>query len=761
MPDTSSWRPTGELRLTGSRQQRQSGAIFDIVDLAATSQTSNTVAPVEAPHQVEIGRRWIGDLLAVVGFAILTLVFFWPAVTGGAPFSVARGDQTGVYPWAAYANGQSAGEVQADQALLSYPWDASLKSALSQGTIPLWSAGTFDGGYPLYPNGSSAELYPPRIALAAITSPEDALAWFSALNLFFGGLFAYLFARSLRIRRFGAFLTGISWMFASFNVAWLPFAVLAPILALLPLDLLLVRRAWQRKNPTRIVLAGSAIGLTMMAGHIVYMGLTVVIALGYGGCLALDSVFKAWRLEHWRAFRYLLVPAGISVVGLGIAAVTLLPTVENLAQLNRSKFAYSSLYHGNAYGPTLAPPSVLLHAFVPVEAPLTIASLNLNMAFAGTLTACLAIVGFVSRRPGAGIGRILVIIGGLGAIGGPITWLLYHSNPLLQVEGAYGRLFEWWAFGLALLGGLGLDRVLLWIGHSGPVPKHHHNRRPTRPTLFRVFAVGGIVLALTAAQLVHVSNSLTQSFNTFGQSEAFPQTPLITSIQAFQKKEPWPARVAFVTNGNLLLPSSVFQPIMDGNIPQIFAIDQAGGYDSAIPPRTLNLQLVLGGESVKAVLSKPVSGAFLTLFYPTSLRYDLLERTGIAALAAPPALDFGTRLASALPGSTTRYDGKDGQLVVLPNQVGPRIVDRAVVVDSARSSLATFTEPSFDFRGKVVLERSQLDRLPPNQRSVSGSPDGAKVVVTQAGTNNLTLQGHASGSGWLVIPENLGSWMER
>ena len=419
-----------------------------------------------------------------------------------------------------------------------------------QGTIPLWSAGTFDGGYPLYPNGSSAELYPPRIALAAITSPEDALAWFSALNLFFGGLFAYLFARSLRIRRFGAFLTGISWMFASFNVAWLPFAVLAPILALLPLDLLLVRRAWQRKNPTRIVLAGSAIGLTMMAGHIVYMGLTVVIALGYGGCLALDSVFKAWRLEHWRAFRYLLVPAGISVVGLGIAAVTLLPTVENLAQLNRSKFA--------------------LFQSVPRE------RLRAYVGAPERVTPC------VRSGRGSSHDRIAEPQHGIcrdsyGVLG----------DRGLRLASARGRNREDSRHhrrprgdrGTNYLASLSLQpaatgrrcirspvrMVGIWsrtpgrsrIGPSTPVDRPQRSSSQASPQspadvpdTFPCFSRSAeSALALTAAQLVHVSNSLTESFNTFGQSEAFPQTPLITSIQAFQKKEPWPARVAFVTNG--------------------------------------------------------------------------------------------------------------------------------------------------------------------------------------------------------------------
>jgi hypothetical protein len=144
------------------------------------------------------------------------------------------------------------------------------------------------------------------------------------------------------------------------------------------------------------------------------------------------------------------------------------------------------------------------------------------------------------------------------------------------------------------------------------------------------------------------------------------------------------------------------------------------------------------------------------LLYPDSLRYDLLERTGVAALAAPPAVDFRSRLSGAgAPESNTRYAGKDGKLILLsPDGAGPRIVGRVDIVDTARSSLAAFTDPAFDYKQEVVLERSQLDRLPPVQRSVTGNAEGATVEATQVGVNTLALRGHATTPGWLVIPEN-------
>jgi hypothetical protein len=719
----------------------------DVSHAATSDRSDGSVRSKQSQEQ----RPRTGHLAAALLFGILTLIFFWPAMTGGAPFSVARGTQTTIYRWAATANGPAVYEVQSDQALISYPWDASLKSAVDQGTLAFWSAGTFDGGYPLYANGSSAELYPPRLLLAWAASPEHALAWYSALSLFLAGLFAYAFARSLGMRWFGGALAGVSWMFASFNIAWLPFGVIAPVMVLLPLDLLLVRRACQRPTWGSTALAGCAIGFTFMAGHLLYMGLTILIALGYGGCLALSSAVRGWRRERWRACRSFLVPAQASVVGVGIGAITLLPTLDAFSQIDRSLIPYSDLSHNSSpYLPTLAPPSALFHAIVPLSGSLTISSINLDLAFAGTLTACLAIIGVVSRRPGSGLGVVLVVLGGLGAIGGPVTWLLYHSNPLMQVENAYGRLFEWWAFGLAVLGGLGLDLLLAWLGTRQIGNRLTLSFRRTGFTLsWLVLTVGGSVVAVTAVQPISVAGSLTQAFDAHGQSRAFPSTPLISAIQKFQHQEPWPARVMLVTNGTLSPGTTLFQPMMDGNIPQVFDIDQAGGYDSTVPGRVLNLQRVLGGASVVAVLSEPVRGALLSLFYPTSLRYDLLERTGVGAIVAPPATQFGDRLS----GDRTIYSGKDGRLIEIdPSAAEPRIVNRAEVVDTPGEALSAFVDPRFEYTRMVILERSQLERLPPSDHTVSG---GRSIVrTTQVGTNSLTLSGYSTGSGWMVIPEN-------
>lgn len=707
-------------------------------------------------------RRWAGHAAAALLFAVLTVVLFWPAFNGGAPFSTVRQVQTREYPWRAFSGASHRPiTTQGDQAQLSYPWDVALRDALKHGTLPFWNGASFNGGYPLYANGSSGELYPPRLLLAWLdVSPEAAHAWVSALHVFFAGLFAYLFARALTFGWCGAALTGMSWMLASFNIAWLPFAVLAPVMVLLPLNLLLVRRAWHRRTWSAASLAGGVLGITFISGHLLYMSLTVLVALVYGGCLALADVADAWTRERCRATRALAIPAVEALVAAGVGAVVLLPTYLNLQQTSRAQFHYPRLYQAPDVNTSLAPTSALLHTFVPVSTPLTVNGLNREMAFAGAITGALALIGLLSRRPGAGLGRTFVVLAGLGAIGGPVTWLLYHTNPMMRIDGSYGRLLQWWSFGVALLGGLGLDRLLQWLRRSW-TRRVRLTRRQRRSSANKwVFGVAGVVLLASAVQLLVTARDLSPSFDRAGQSRPFPRTSLISAITRFQRQTRWPGRVVLVSevdSKDVLL--NGVKVVMLCNIPLVFGIAHAGGEESSVPPRTSHLVRVLGGENIDLVLHRGLEVATCTLYPSGLLRYDLLARTGVAAIVTPPTLNDADNKPFGLSrygyGLRQRYVGRDGKLFALhPNSARPRVVSEVDVVRDGNASLRTFTRPEYDYQHRVVLERSELERLPRAQRTTRGPRPSSTVTATHVGVNTLTLRGRSSGPGWLVIPQN-------
>src|SRR6266403_4444590 len=124
---------------------------------------------------------------ALVG--LLTLLFFAPLVIGDT-FSTVAGHQTAVYPWRAYPSAYR-DFPQSDQADLNYPWQTFIGHALAQGEFPFWNPHSF-WGEPFFANGSSAVLYPPRLATAAFLSPSVAHDVLSVLHVLLAGLFMFL-----------------------------------------------------------------------------------------------------------------------------------------------------------------------------------------------------------------------------------------------------------------------------------------------------------------------------------------------------------------------------------------------------------------------------------------------------------------------------------------------------------------------------------------------------------------------------------------
>ena len=99
-------------------------------------------------------------LLCLAVIVVLTLLWFAP-VFAGKSYSTVGGHQNAVFPWAATPNGLP-DSPQSDQADLNYPLQSELTTAAHAGTVPWWNPDSF-GGQPLFSDGSSALLYPPKL----------------------------------------------------------------------------------------------------------------------------------------------------------------------------------------------------------------------------------------------------------------------------------------------------------------------------------------------------------------------------------------------------------------------------------------------------------------------------------------------------------------------------------------------------------------------------------------------------------------------
>jgi hypothetical protein len=703
----------------------------------------------------------VGRYRVLVGLVLVatTVAFFAPLFLG-KHFSTVPDTEASVPPWSALVPAQTL-PAQADQALLSYPFQAQLETAVHHGTLPFWGAEF--GGYPLYANGSSGELYPlhliPALAGASPALAHDLVCFFEVL---LAGWFMYMLLAGFGLSVSAALLGGISWMLAEYNTAFLHLDVVAPVMVLLPLDLHLVRRAVVRPGVPRQLAAGVALGVTLMSGQILYLAVVVLISAAYAICLTLARGRKdrkgglsAW----WRPLSGLSV---IAVSAIGSSAVWLLPVLPVITGTYRTSLSWSQFQQvfpltGEPY---LAPVSSFLHLFTPQLGGITAASINDREVFIGTITAAFGLVGLFLRRPGGGLGRGLVLGIGLAAVGGPVGWVAYHLIPPLHIFRPWGRLLVFVCFGAIILGSLGFDHLLRLILQRWKEP-------PVVLGVPRGLALGvAVVLAATALQLGQVGRDDNPNFSTASAANEFGPTPMTQVLTRLQSQSAWPASIVGVST-----PAAPY-PALCCDVAAALGLRSYSGYDSVVSKRTVTQLRLLEGEGIKprdpvelqvpfvalnpAVPSGPPAGI-------PGLRYDLLARLGVAFVVGGPTDSF---LAAAYAtnqrylGSVV-YAGGDGTIIRTREPSGPHVVGQAQVVTDDTASVRRFTASAFPWQRQAVIVDSQMKRMGPTQRArLTESPrqsPSASVRTVAAGINSRSFRVSSNSAGLLVIPENWDS----
>jgi hypothetical protein len=689
---------------------------------------------------------WREHAGAVAVVALATVAFFAPVFFAGRSYSTVETFQVQQYPWASLGAEES--PPQADQAALTTPWQHEVDRAVDDGTLAFWAGGTF-GGYPFYSNGNTAQLYPFRWLPAVLDlSPAVAHELYAIGHLFLAGCAMYALLRELRAGWAGAVLGALSWMFSSASASWLHFEVIVPLHVFLPLGVLLVRRARRSGSRTSAMVAGVALGTAMTAGHVLWMAISCVIAGGDAVALAVGSARRAWRRTDregvWLALRSPLLTA---VTAAGTSAVVLLPTAMTTATSQRARFEYVDLYRYDATvgAPGLAPPTALLRLVTPWTTKLDVTTINTQMAFAGTLTAAFAVVAVLHRRRrGVALGSVVLATFALAAVGGPVTWLVYHLTPLGRVFRPYGRLFQWSAFGLAMLGGIGLSIVLDRVKRAAV--------GRDVPWLLRPRGIAIVVLAVTAAQLIGVSRQLNPAFASRAPEANLPATPVLEAMQALRDGGSWPARSIPISS------AAPFELMLSvGSMGMVYDLDVVGGYDSNLPQRAYatTRYLAAGEHDVSA----KADAAYFAIFYGDTVPYGSLTRFGVGALATAPSLPidgaWGGEARAALR-QRELYSGPDGNLIqIIDDDIGPHVVGGIEVVDDDQEAFDTFIDPRFAWRDEVVLTEQQARRLPaPLLAGASTEPLEQSADVVDEGPNSLVLAVEAERAGFLVIPAN-------
>ena len=246
-------------------------------------------------------QRWIPFSVII----ILPLILFWPLVFGGK-----------VLYWGT-------------PLLQFYPWRKLAVDMIRSGHVPLWNH-YLGNGTPLAANLQSAVFYP--LNLIYLVAPvERAMGYSAVLHVILAGLFMYLYGRTIKLSCFASLVAALSYMFSGFLISRLGFLSVTNATPWLPLLFCLTERLISKRRPCSALLLGLAIGLQFLVGHaeLWYYGLWAVAAyvLARGWQMAKEGI-RGRPCVLRLAMRAWLLLALAMLVGLGVAAVQLLPTAE-------------------------------------------------------------------------------------------------------------------------------------------------------------------------------------------------------------------------------------------------------------------------------------------------------------------------------------------------------------------------------------------------------------------------------------------------
>ena len=331
-----------------------------------------------------------------------------------------------------------------------YPYREYAAQAIRSGHLPLWNPYLFLG-VPFLANIQSGVLYPLNLLFLWLPAPKM-VAYSIVLHIFLAGVFTYLFARrTLNMRPLSALVAASVFALSGFLGAQVEHVNQLSVFAWLPLLLLLFHEAYTRQSVIYGLFASLVVGLQFLAGH----AQASFINLSALGCYALYLSLRRGggrrTMPIWRALGLFM---GVTLLGAGLAAAQLLPTLE----LSRLSLRGGGLTYRQAVSFSLRPALLLLSLLPSFD----YSPFSEYIAYVGITPILLASLALQRKREGFFFAA-LALLGIFLALGlyNPFYYLLYRLVPGFGLFRVPARWLFLYAFGLAILAGLGMEE---WRG---------------------------------------------------------------------------------------------------------------------------------------------------------------------------------------------------------------------------------------------------------------------------------------------------------
>jgi len=362
---------------------------------------------------------------------------------------------------------EPANRLLMDPVLQFQPWLELSRSQFRRGRLPLWNdlAGC---GAPLLANGQSAPFDPFHLIAYLGTLPA-ALGWMAAARLWAAGLGMFLLARFWGLGAWGRWFAGLCYPFCGFLTVWLLFPS-GSVAVWMPWLFLATDRAWGRPGLRSVGVLGLVVGLAFLGGQV---QVSAQLLLAAGAYVVWRGVMGRVGGENWTelARRVLAWGSGVGL-GVAIAAVAVVPLWVYLgkspvwSERDRERPSPWRLTRPRALDAvcTAVPYAFGSQRRGQPNLARALGVHNLNESAGGF--AGLATLAWLAPQALAARGRVrrvgfLAGLVGFGLLGAfevaPVANLL-RALPVVRVLDNR-RLALWVAFGLIVLGGVGLDHL--------------------------------------------------------------------------------------------------------------------------------------------------------------------------------------------------------------------------------------------------------------------------------------------------------------
>lgn len=377
-------------------------------------------------------RSWALWLLALgLGLAAL----FGPALAGGT--LLAPGEAIALY----------------------FPFRAIGFESLRAGEWPFWNPFNF-GGSPLLAAMQGGFFFPANwtfLILPSVAAMNSAVVLTYAIAA--GATWAL--ARACGLGRLGAAIASTAFTASGFMLAHMEHLAIVQAAAMLPAMLWAIARRCETGRVRYDLAFALAFALQLFAGHPQTLVLSLLVAVPF-------ALWRGWnrswpeRLRTWGAL------GAMGVLGLGLGALQLLPTLDLIAESQRQAFPYELLVAESL------PPRQLLSLFFPFLFGAPPSAMfptpywgagpwfNERVGYVGVTTLGLAVIGLLGTRrtPAVRFWAVVAIVGLVLALGGATPlYKLWAQLPILKALRAPARHLLEVDLALAMLAGYGAQQL--------------------------------------------------------------------------------------------------------------------------------------------------------------------------------------------------------------------------------------------------------------------------------------------------------------